>query len=186
MSEKKSLRPNIVTALKLMIISTAVVLLVVCVNYVTKDRVAANMQKKTDTARAELLPDGDIGPLSFQLTEQEKAYVTEIYSVKIDGYITGYCIAVRSMGFGGEMSLLVGITSGSKIAGVKVISHTETPSIGAPALAEDTLLDRYNNIFTTSVPSVDSVSGATYTSEAVNDAVRVAATLAERIISENG
>ena len=186
MSEKRSLKPHIVTALKLMAISTAVVLLTVCVNYVTKDRIAANVQKKTDTAIAELFPEGDIGTLSFQLTEKEKAHVTEIYSVKNDGYITGYCIALKNNGYGGEISLIVGITSGSKISGVKVISHTETPSIGAPVLTGGDLLAGFNGIYTTSVSSVDTVSGATFTSEAVRDAVQIAADLAERIISENG
>jgi len=186
MSEKRSFLPHLAVALRLTVISAAVVLLISGVNYFTKDRIAENVQKKTDAAMAELFPEGEVGITSFQLTEKEKACVTEIYSVKNDGYITGYCIAVKANGFGGEISLIVGVTSGSKIAGVKFISHSETPSVGAPVLSDGGLLNGFANLYTTAVGSVDSVSGATLTSDAVKEAVKTAADLAERIISENG
>ena len=186
MSNAKAQNPYLSMGLKLMIIATVVVLLVTCVKFLTKDSIAKNTSKKIDTAISELFPDGEVSVLSYELTEEESRNVTAVYAIRQDGYIVGYCFDVTTVGFSGDVSFVVGITTGAKVEGVKVISHTETPSIGAPLLTEEGMLPTFKGLYTSKLSSVDSVSGATYTSNAVISAVDIAAKIAEKIISDNG
>ncbi len=186
MSNAKAQNPYLTMGLRLMIIAAAVILLTTCVNFITKDAITKNTSAKIDAAITDLFPDGDVSVLSYELTEKESAYVNAIYAIRQDGYIVGYCFDVTTAGFSGDISLVVGITTGAKVEGVKIISHIETPSIGAPVLEEDGILPIFNGIYTSKLSSVDAVSGATYTSNAVISAVEIAATVADKIISANG
>lgn len=186
MSSSKTQNTYLSMGLRLMIIAAAVVLLVTCVNFVTKDAIAKNTSAKIDRAISELFPDGDVSVLSYELTEKESENIAAVYAIRQDGYIVGYCFDVTTVGFSGDVSFIVGITTGSKVEGVKVISHTETPSIGAPLLTEDGILPIFNGIYTSKLSSVDSVSGATHTSNAIISAVDIAAKVADKIISANG
>lgn len=74
-------------------------------------------------------------------------------------------------GFGGDVTVNVTISDDGKISSIDVTADSETPSIGgeaAPKLAK-TIVD-------TQSLAVDTVSGATYTSTAVIDAVTAALT----------
>lgn len=74
-------------------------------------------------------------------------------------------------GFGGDVTVNVTISDDGKISSIDVTADSETPSIGgeaAPKLAK-TIVDTQNL-------AVDTVSGATYTSTAVIDAVTAALT----------
>ncbi len=186
MSKNKAQNSYLFMGLRLMIIAAVVVLLVTCVNFVTKDVIAKNTSAKIDRAISELFPGGEISVLSYDLTEKESENIASVYAVRQDGYIVAYCFEVTTVGFSGDVSFIVGITTGSKVEGVKVISHTETPSIGAPILTEEGMLPIFNDIYTSKLSSVDSVSGATYTSNAIISAVEIAANVADKIISANG
>lgn len=186
MSENKTHNPYLTMGLKLMIISAAVVLLLSLVNYLTKDIIAKNTAEKINVAISEIFPVGEVSALSVELTETELQYISGVHAVRQEGYITGYCFEVTTSGFGGDVSLIVGINTGSKIEGVRVISHSETPSIGAPVLTGEGLLPAFNNVYTTNISSIDGVSGATYTSNALIQGVQIAADVANKIISENG
>ena len=186
MSKSKAKNPYLSIGLKLMIIASTVVLLVTCVNFVTKDTIAKNTSAKVDRAISELFPDGTVSVLSYDLTEKENENIAAVYAVRQDGYIVGYCFDVTTTGFSGDVSFIVGINTGSKVEGVKVISHTETPSIGAPLLTEEGMIPIFKGIYTSKISSVDSVSGATYTSNAIISAVEIAANVADKIISANG
>ena len=68
-------------------------------------------------------------------------------------------------GFGGPITVEVEVTDGA-IADVKVLEHTETEGISDPAI-DQTPADIVDKNST----DVDAVSGATYTSDAIKEAV---------------
>ncbi len=83
--------------------------------------------------------------------------------------ITGACgsnnTKASAPGFGGELTLEVSVKD-KQIQDIKVVSHTETESVGGvalPILREE--------ILNAQTPEVDNVSGATYTSFAYRSAV---------------
>lgn len=185
MSKKKE-NLYVTLSLRLTVISAAVVLLLAAVHYITKDRIAANEMAKTTAAIEEFFPNSESDAINFDMTAEESKYVNSIYSVKSDGYISGYAFACSSTGFGGDISMIVGISSAGKIVGVKVISQSETATIGAAAINGDSLLPAYKGTELAKAGSVSGVSGATVTSTAISDGVKAAASLAERILSANG
>jgi uncharacterized protein with FMN-binding domain len=68
-------------------------------------------------------------------------------------------------GFAGPITVEVTITGG-KMAAVKILQHSETPAISAPAREQIPAL-----IVETQSTQVDAVAGATYTSEGIAAAV---------------
>jgi len=89
----------------------------------------------------------------------------------------GYCVEVQSQGFGGLITMVVGVDLDGKVAGVAVTDHKETLSVVEEALSERNLR-RYAGLSGTirdsGYNSVDAVSGATSTSRAITDGVNKA------------
>jgi len=166
----------------LYILRLTVTLLLICalvagvlagVNAITKDKIAAIQAQKTLDAIAEVLPgvegleqmtlSGDTGIV-------KSAYVSD----------EGYAVEVAPIGFDGEVTLMVGITSGGEVTGISVISHTETPGLGAVAAAKNQRGEAFRNQFIGAAgelavgENVDAISGATITSKAVTEGVNAA------------
>jgi len=98
--------------------------------------------------------------------------------------LVGYCVEIQTPGFGGMITMVVGVDLDGKVTGVVVTDHNETLDMGTHAL-EDSYLSRFvgrsGTLRLTGSNSVDVVSGATVTSKAivtgVNQALSVVATL---------
>ncbi len=89
---------------------------------------------------------------------------------------TGYADGIyegAAAGMGGELTVSVTIEGGG-IAAVEVLSHSETPGISDPAIAEIPV-----SILKNGSPDVDTVSGCTVTSKAIKEAVAVALSKAD-------
>lgn len=98
----------------------------------------------------------------------------------------GYCVEVQGQGFGGPVTMVVGVDLDGKVTGVAVTDHKETISVAQGALSESNLrryAGKSGTIRTSGVNSVDAVSGATATSHAitsgVNRALAIVAGLSE-------
>ena len=82
-------------------------------------------------------------------------------------------------GFGGAVTVMIGMDANGAITGVKVTEHAETPGLGTKA-ADPGYLEQYKGV--TEAPAghirddanIDAVSGATITSNAVYNSVREA------------
>ena len=101
-----------------------------------------------------------------------------------DNQLLGYCVEVQSQGFNGIITMEVGVDLNGEVTGVAVTSHKEAPGVGTRAMTQ-AALSRYAGMSGTirdSGPnSVDTVAGATVTSDAitagVNRALAVVANL---------
>ena len=86
----------------------------------------------------------------------------------------GYCVEVQAQGFGGLMTMMVGVDLDGKVTGVAVTDHKETVSVAEKALSEGFAL-RYKGksgtIQYSGRNSVEAISGATATSRAITDGV---------------
>ena len=162
---------------KLVIIVAAVVLMLAVVNGLTSEKIASNEAEKSNSARKEIFTDATgFSLVNFQLTKEEEKSVSEIYAAEGSGEdLLGYCISVVGSGFGGDISLIVGVNLDGSVMGVQVISHTETPGIGSVALDKDgALLPQFVGASISEVQGVSAVSGATYSSAGVMEGVSVA------------
>ena len=142
------------------------------VNAITKDAIAANQEKKTQDALALVLPDA--GNLQKQELTADAGIVSEVYT---DGQ--SYAVKVLPSGFDGTITMMVGIADG-KVTGISVISHTETPGLGAVPAAQNAKGEAFRGQFvgqegTLSIGNqIDAMSGATITSTAVVTGVNAA------------
>lgn len=58
------------------------------------------------------------------------------------GNTIGYVISAASKGYGGNISLVVGVNTNGEITGVNITGHSETPGLGANA-KEPAFIDQY-------------------------------------------
>ena len=170
------------------ILRLTVTLLLICalvagvlagVNAITKDRIAAAKQQKTLDAIAQVLP-GVEGVEKMELTGNA-GIVTEVY-----GSGDNYAVMVAPAGFGDKITLMVGV-AGGEVTGVQVVSHAETPGLGAVAAADNAKGEAFRNQFVGAAgelavgEDIDSISGATITSKAVTDGVNAALAYVENL-----
>ena len=163
------------------IIRLTVTLLVICavvagalagVNAITKDAIAANQEKKTQDALAVVLP-GVQGLQKVELAG-DAGIVSEVYASG-----ESYAVKVLPSGFDGAITMMVGIEDG-QVTGISVISHTETPGLGAVAAAQNAKGDAFRSQFVGQSgelevgDQIDAMSGATITSKAVVAGVNAA------------
>ncbi|WP_251317070.1 RnfABCDGE type electron transport complex subunit D [Flintibacter muris] len=101
-----------------------------------------------------------------------------------EGQLLGYCVSVQSQGFGGPVTMTVGVDLNGVVTGVAIESHSETDRVGTEAMTPAALaryVGRSGTIRTSGSNSVDVVSGATATSKAitagVNRALNIVANL---------
>lgn len=53
----------------------------------------------------------------------------EVYIAKRDGVLTGVAFQVKKQGYGGPITLIMGLDAAGNILGVRVLSHKETPGL---------------------------------------------------------
>lgn len=142
-----------------------------------------------DNARREVFKDADefkaIEDEMLEDIKENKPEVKEIYeALDSSGNIIGYTISLDTKGYGGNIELLVGVSTDSKVAGIKVLNHGETPGLGAKS-AEPEFQDRFLDKSaeseltvvkeeTTSENEVQAISSATITSKGVVSGVNLA------------
>ena len=102
--------------------------------------------------------------------------VVSLEEALVGGESAGLCVTLDRAGYGGEIRLLVGINNDGAITGVEILSHAETPGLGANAADEAfraPLRGMTGPIEVTKQEprdnEVEAISGATITTRAVVD-----------------
>ncbi len=155
-------------------------LILACVNKITAPEIAKASQKASEEAMNTILPAD-----KYEMVEGR-----ENVSKAIKGNdVIGYCVTVTVNGFGGPIEMMVGIGTNGVLAGVDILSHSETAGLGAKA---DT--DEFKQRFvrknpdltvvkepTTDIAEVQAITGATITSRAVAEGVKQANEIVKEI-----
>jgi electron transport complex protein RnfG len=147
-------------SLTLFVIAALVALALAGVNAITKPRIQALREEKTQQAIEKVLPGGgEEMTLSGDNGIVKAAYASE----------KGYAVLVEPTGFGGAISMMVGVDKNGAVLGVSIISHAETPSLGAVAADKTSAGESFRNQFVgqSGTVKVEAISGATITSKAV-------------------
>lgn len=161
----------------LLLITSVVAALLAWVNSITADRIAQTKAQKTTNAIAAVLPDADTAA-ALDSFPDNTGLITAVYASG-----AGYALQVEPTGFGGTITMMVGVDKDDRVLGVSVISHTETAGLGAVAGAETAkglaFRDQYTGMtgtlaVTKDGGAVDAISGATITSRAVTQGVNAA------------
>ena len=118
----------------------------------------------------------------------ETPYLAEDALSILAGYneseLVGHAVEVEVQGFGGMMTMVVGVNVNGEVTGISVTANSEHAVIGGAALERE-FLDRYiglsGTIRDTGWNSVDAVSGATDTSRAITAGVNKALYITSRL-----
>lgn len=150
-----------------------VVLLVICLvsaallgalHSVTAPIIEENARLKAEETRKSVLPEAD----AFEpVPVPEGSPVSEIYKAANGA---GYVVTAVRYGYHGDVTVTVGFGPDGEIVALSADVSTETSGVGSKAGGSD-YLDRFVGL-SGSVASVDTLSGATYSSTAVRTAVQ--------------
>lgn len=168
------------TALFLFIISSISGLLLALSEQITAPAIFAINEKIEMQARSQVLPLAK----TFKTDEQVAI------GYKDDGSIAGLVIGVKPKGYGAQINMLVGINMNGKITGTKILSHSETPGLGAKITGEEFQSKFMSVIEKNEKPDlrvkkdggdVDAITAATITSRAFCEGLKEA----QKIFNEN-
>ena len=145
------------------------------INILTKDKIVQNDADKLQKSLQEVLPAD-----TYEILKETDTY-TVYKAVKNDEEI-GYCVQVVESGYGGDIKMLVGMTGEYKVTKITILSHGETPGLGANATKDEFKKQfegkQAGNLAvdknTANETTIKAISGATITSTAVTKAVNVA------------
>lgn len=179
-------------AAKSNLLNMALCLTVVClvcssllaVSYaVTKEPIEQAKVIKTNKTIAEVLPEfsGDVVPATVEVGGVSYQYY--------EAPGAGYAIVSNTSGFGGQLSVMVGIADGI-VFNTKVLSHSETPGLGAKCQTDSKFLDQFRGFDPAEKKlavvkdggDVDAITASTITSRAYSLAVANAVDVYNEII----
>ena len=176
---KMELDPRFTAKLTLTLlgICAVVALLLGIVNQVTAPIIAEIQAEKTAAAMSQVLPAEE-----YQPVETDYPNVTAMNRALSGGETVGYVVEVTASGFGGTMSMVVGVDVDGAVTGVSVTDHSETANIGTKVVDDQAVLDRFIGMshadgeITVNSGSnrFDGVSGATVSSKGVTAGVNTA------------
>jgi electron transport complex protein RnfG len=141
------------------------------VNAVTKERIATYEERRRDAALREVCPDAD----EFKNVTRDR-----VWEALRRGQRVGYIFLRDVQGYSGGITLVFGTNSDGTITGLVVLSHTETPGLGAK-IATAQFRDQFKNKRLEQVMlkkddpakgQIDAITGATISSRAVTGAMR--------------
>lgn len=152
--------------------------LLAAVNAKTAPVIVQNEIVKQENARRSVLPEADGFEECIIPEEKKDKTVSAVYKATND---SGYVVTVSPVGYGGEISMAVGISSNGKVSGVNIISNSETAGLGAKCTDESWLKQfsgKSDNITVAKTGAKDNqinaISSATITSKAVTAGVNAA------------
>lgn len=195
-------------ALVLCVITLTAGLVLGFVYQLTKEPIAAQELKAKQKAYQEVFQDA-AGFEAWETLELEKAnaiieqagYTEEELSDTVqeaqdtDGNVIGYVLTVTThAGYGGDITLTVGIRTDGTLNGISILKIAETPGLGMKA--EDVLKPQfaqkkvqsfeYTKTGAMSDMQIDAISGATITTSAVTNAVNAGLAYFKEQLQEGG
>ncbi len=104
----------------------------------------------------------------------------DIYMIYSNGAEIGFAFLAVGKGYGGLIDILVGLENETTIKGVTIVSHLESPGLGA-RITESVFTNQFTGlniddvVLTRDGGEIDAITGATISSKAVVEAIRDAA-----------
>ena len=148
----------------------------------TRDRIEANRIERRMSAVREVLPEFVNDPAAEEWNHPELAAHMVFPGRNEHGELVGAAIQTRvGSGYGGNLTVVTGLTPEAEVTAVFVLQHAETPGLGA-RITEQGFRDQFAGLnLNDRAPavrqdggSIDAITAATMSSRAVADAVEKA------------
>lgn len=185
--KQSKVKEIVIPALSLFIICIVVTALLGLTNAVTAPKIEELAVETQEAAKKEVLADA----ASFGDAEQTQLSGTTYTYYKglaADGSVMGYVVETVSKGYGGDISLMVGVGVDGTVQGVSILSINETAGLGMNAENPEFLEQFLGKSGTIGVQKngssdteIQALTGATITSEAMADGVNQALLVCEQL-----
>jgi len=166
--------------------TTLAAILLVIGNLGTRDSIARRQNEEVQASLNEVIPAKlhDNNLLDNQIILSREEGDITVYRAMQQGRITALAYQISGQGYGGDISLIMGVDPGGRILGVRVLSHAETPGLGDKIEKQkDNWILGFNGLSLGRPPAsawgvkkdgghFDQFSGATITPRAVIKAIR--------------
>ena len=171
---KKSILRLTVT---LFLIAAVVAAALAGINSITAPRIAQLKAQKVADAIAAVLP-GEAKEKPELVARDTTGLVQKVWQSD-----AGYAVQVAPAGFGGAITMMVGVDFNGNVLGIDIVSHTETAGLGDVAATSNAKGNAFRQQFvgqtgTLAVSkdggSIDAITSATITSRAVATGVNAA------------
>lgn len=154
----------------------------------TKPLIEEKKQRKKLEALSEVLPPFDNDPLKESIkVKDERGMELEFHVGKKNGAPSGCAFVKETVGYGGKILVMVGVTKDGKVYGVRIIDHNETIGLGSKVADEPFLIQFRDRDLKSGKWEIkktggdfDAVSSATISSRAVIKGVKEALEVFEK------
>lgn len=175
--KKMTPKAILVPALALLIICLVATTLLAGTNLITAEKIAQNAVEKENSSRMVVIPTAS----DFSEVTTLESGITYCEALAKDGAKMGYVFTSGAKGYGGTVGVMIGIDNDGVITGIEILSHAETPGLGANATGEafksrfsgksgELTVDKNSN----DGQNIQAITAATITSKAVVSAVNAA------------
>ena len=180
---KMNFKDIFIPTISLFIICIVITSALAFTNALTKDTIAQNDLNARNESMKIVCPEGD----TFELkAESEDGEIYE--ALDKNGDVTGYAVSTSASGYGGQIKVMTGISTDSKVIAIDVFyNDDETPGLGKNT-SNESFTSQFTDLLTTDKivvskdyagegQQVDAVTSSTISSRAVTDAVNKACEL---------
>ncbi len=102
-------------------------------NELTREPIAQANAKTLSDAVAAVVPGFDNDPIAEKRVENVEGVDYTIYPATKDGEYLGAAVESTALGFGGNLTIIVGFDKDGVINDYSLLNHAETPGLGAKA-----------------------------------------------------
>ncbi|MBQ9547890.1 MAG: RnfABCDGE type electron transport complex subunit G [Bacteroidales bacterium] len=144
--------------------------------------IEAGAQKALNASISAVLPEG--GELSEALSAEADGVSFQYYESRKDSLVQAYAVKSTTGGFGGPLTLMVGVLPDGTVYNTSVLSHSETPGLGAKCDQDENFMKQWRGFgpekklaVRKDGGDVDAITASTITSRAYTKAVLQAVNL---------
>ncbi len=173
---------------------TATLLLTLC-NYITKGQIEKLALENAEKARQEVIAGAEFTPVELDAVTAEKYGDAEVFTATKNREFAGWCVQLKATGYIGPIDMIVGINPDRSFAGIKIISMSETPGLGAKT-ADKVFYSQFAEgksgelavvkTKTDKANEIQAVTGATISSRAITNAANTALELIGKTFKKEG
>ena len=152
---------------------------------VTDEPIKAAAAAEAQASIAKVLPSG--GEISEEISSEAEGIDCYYVQTSAEGETTAYAVKTTTGGFGGPVTLMVGVLPDGTVFNTSVLSHSETPGLGAKCTEEKSAFREqwkgFNGVLSVKKDGgdVDAITASTITSRAYTKAVAQAVALVKAL-----
>ena len=184
MAVKSNLKNMALCLTAVCLVCSAILAVVYAVTY---DPIKAAEKKALVESIGRVLPGG--GELSDVATAEFDGKSFDYYVSTADGAPAAYAVKSTTIGFGGPLTLMVGVLPDGTVYNTSVLSHSETPGLGAKCNTDAKFMDQWKGLgpdkvikVTKDGGDIDAITASTITSRAYSLAVSNAVAFVKSIV----